>query len=1594
MAAKVNTRFVLGLVLALGAALALLGGVYVLKLKGDATRSQRKGADAMAKGDYKAAYDQFGRALNKDPGNFEYLQNVIDALTKIVPQTAGEAGEYYSRYVSTFGHAAVHNPKDVDSHMRLLTELHGSARRTNDSTSWESLLAAADSMQQQIADGDPAKPLARVYRAIAIARLSASKSDEELQESISELDQAASSLATSDLAWAAEINCRLSWVQKMESSGRSRTSLEAEREELGRMAKQAIERSTDGPETALAYLLFVVYQQITSPQAASNEEIRAAAEHLAAVVKPQDSPGLVNNAAAALVIVPEIGRARALALLQRAADANPTGYDYRLNVARLQYEQGDLDQAEAAARIVLAAEKLPVSLMARLLFDLRPQAAALIGDVEAGRLDRVDASEREAQIAKMVAARDVLAAMSIDEANDPFVTRADAKIAFARNQFMEAAQKFEQLVRVTDSRDPEMLVFASASLQRINQLGLARERITRAVALNPGVPQWLISKAELEFRTGQIDQAESTIKDIPDSFLSDPRAQQVINAVRMASAGGTAAATDDPIKAAINSAQDSLRRNEVDNARATLLSALQSNPDSLSLLQALAQVEISGGNREAAQQYVDRGLKINSSDAILNQIASGLRYDDRVLATVEYLKNTITDEKALQPALLVSMVSLASNHRVAAEDLRKQGKEQDAEKFRQIAERADAEAAKVAAAMQTSDPENPQLLEYQFITALKARDWTKAEELLATARRLNLDSAGGALFEGRLELARENTRQAISALETATDRLSFSSFAWRTLAFAYQAAGNFVQAERSFEQAYRCNPNDIAGTRVYLALLQRRGDKTRALQILRSIHRLAPQDVELRESWLTLESEVGDKALALRERMLQYLANKQDRANAASLALLLGTLDPTPETMLGDDGQPLYSPQRWAAMSAGDQDQVRQTTRQDWATRADEIINGLSSSGSDDLRIAVLRATIQRERGDVMGGEATLRDFINKHEKAQQTEEMFVELGRYQAAAEHYSDAVASLRQAVALTGPQQREAETQLGILLMQLQQYKDALEVLKSAQAKQDDQSTRLQIIECMINLGQFDDAEKMLADASTGKSGSVITLLSASIARGRGMALVARGDVPGAERIFGQQRDLLARAEQQDPTNPLPRILLAQSLIDEYNRTKRMSLLDDAMVALDRADRIRAGVPQVNAMRVAIQKERGDVAGAIGDARRLVEADPGNHAARRELIQLLIDSGNRDAATQAIDTAIQLYPTVAGWHELRGDVIRQRQGTVAQVIDEYALAYKNAPAIGMLLKLCGAMLDMNPPDCRGVVSRIEARKDDLANEPVVREAYAVALSCLGQRDQAIEQLRLAYATHKERAQKDPNAGPEVLDWYLALSKVFPGEQARDGERLQEELSGGNSSLDDLIGLSRFWARSGQAGLSRGIELARLGLSKCTPDDDRHRATANEDLGGMLVMTGDMGGAAEAFTKVVELQPSNWSAMNNLAYILSTELNEASKAVPLAESLLKLAPGRPDILDTVGWVFYKNNDLARAKQHLSDSLTILPTVDAYLHLAEVLARSKDPAGAEKQLQAAEKLNPSPDQQQKIKSLRDDIAKGGSGPGGPAAGG
>lgn len=1631
MASKVNTRFILIVALALGAALALLAGVYVLKLRGDATRAFRRGQEAMTAGDYKAAYDYFGRALYKDPANPTYLENALAALQKTVPQTQNQANESYQSYLALLGHRALHNPSAADAHLLVLRELHNWARSANDERSWQTLLAAADNMQLRVEDSDRQKPLAQVYRALAIGRLASSESDDRILQAIDEVDRAAAMLAAdpnqqawgADLAQSARIALRASWLNKMQVSGQSNTSIQSQRDALAIAAAQAIERAPQGPETARAYLTWLMMAmqdpsataqpstssaassatgESSSPPASTSdasaptpEQLRAAAEHLFKTVNAQSSPGLINESAAILEFIPDVGRAWASTLLSAAAAANPSRQDYVLTLARLQMSQDQLDQSESSLESILNATPLPVCFEAMQQFILKQQAGSLLGDLAYRRWEKSTPADRPAAITAMQAARDRLAGLVPDATNNLMLTRADGKIAFAKGDYAGAAQHFERIVRDTDSRDPEMLSFAAISLEQIGQIGLAHERMSRAVEFNPNYAPWLAAKASMELRMGQVQQAMRTIDPIPDTALADPRVQQVVSLVRRTGAAGGAspagasnassAVSSDPDQVAIAAAQDALDKNEIESARATLLGALQQRQDSVALLGAIAQLEIRAGNRAAALPYVERGLKVEQNNTLLNQLSAGLRFDDPIQATLEFYKATVADERQRAVMSLVSLANLANSQGEAAAQLDRQQNAAEAAKARDLATRAQAEAATQAEALSKLAPESAELLEFQFTNALRDKNWARAGEILAVMKRLDLDHAGGLLYQGRLDLAQERTQDAIAALEAATDKLSFSSYAWRALAFAYQAAGNFPQAERAFEQAYRCNPNDIANARAYLALLNRRGDRSRALQILQSVHRLAPQDVSLREAWLTLEAEVGDTAVAMRERSRIFEQTPGDRENAVSLAMLLVNAEPTSRTMFDAKGDLMYSPQRWAAMDSATQEAAIMEARQKWDASIKQIIDQLTSQQGEDLRVAVLQATISRAHGDILGGETLLRDFIARHDKAKQTEDMYVELGRYQAQVSHFNDALESLKQAVALGGSKQREAELNLGLLQMQLGRYDEAVKTLESVVAKQDDQNVRLQIVECLVNLQQFDEAQKRLAEVASGSGGSVPILLEASIARGRGMALVGKGQIAEADAAFATQRELLAKAELQDPTNPLPRVLLAQSFIDEYNRTQKPEVLDDAMVALDRADRIRAGMPQVSIMRVGILKERKDFNGAIAELNRMLAIAPDNLAARRELIQLQVESGNVAAALASVDAAIAKNPTLATWHEFRAQLLASIGGRSGDVVASYSAAYDRAPSVGMLLKLTNAMLATSPPNYRGVADRLAAHPDDLKTEPALREIYARALAGLGNRDQAIEQLRQAYALRAELLKKGEMQPADINAWFFTLSAVFPGDRVAEAESLANELAAGKASAYELAALAGVWMRSGTSGnaaVAKALELQRQALLVCPVELTELRAALNSDLADMLVISGDMKAAGEAYDLVIRLQPANLKALNNLAFLRVEELADPAGALPLAQRLLQLAPGDAGVLDTVGWVYFKNGDLEKARQYLVESLAILSAPDTYVHLAQVQFQAGDALGAEKSLADAEKLKPSDPTQQKIKVLRDDIGK------------
>jgi putative PEP-CTERM system TPR-repeat lipoprotein len=115
----------------------------------------------------------------------------------------------------------------------------------------------------------------------------------------------------------------------------------------------------------------------------------------------------------------------------------------------------------------------------------------------------------------------------------------------------------------------------------------------------------------------------------------------------------------------------------------------------------------------------------------------------------------------------------------------------------------------------------------------------------------------------------------------------------------------------------------------------------------------------------------------------------------------------------------------------------------------------------------------------------------------------------------------------------------------------------------------------------------------------------------------------------------------------------------------------------------------------------------------------------------------------------------------------------------------------------------------------------------------------------------------------------------------------------------------------------------------------------------------------------AVEAYEKAQSLKPENSLVQNNLAWLYQ-ELG-SDKALPLAEKLLPASENRPEVMDTVGWIFVQNGKQKEGLNLLQDAAVHAPHVaQIRIHLAEALAKSgrKDEARKELERLLKEKKN------------------------------
>ncbi len=88
----------------------------------------------------------------------------------------------------------------------------------------------------------------------------------------------------------------------------------------------------------------------------------------------------------------------------------------------------------------------------------------------------------------------------------------------------------------------------------------------------------------------------------------------------------------------------------------------------------------------------------------------------------------------------------------------------------------------------------------------------------------------------------------------------------------------------------------------------------------------------------------------------------------------------------------------------------------------------------------------------------------------------------------------------------------------------------------------------------------------------------------------------------------------------------------------------------------------------------------------------------------------------------------------------------------------------------------------------------------------------------------------------------------------------------------------------------------------------------------------------------------KLIELRPDNAQAYNALGYSYAERNERLSEARELIEKALKLAPADSFILDSMGWVLFRQGDYAGALAYLEQAYALRDDPEIAAHLSEVL--------------------------------------------------
>ena len=403
---------------------------------------------------------------------------------------------------------------------------------------------------------------------------------------------------------------------------------------------------------------------------------------------------------------------------------------------------------------------------------------------------------------------------------------------------------------------------------------------------------------------------------------------------------------------------------------------------------------------------------------------------------------------------------------------------------------------------------------------------------------------------------------------------------------------------------------------------------------------------------------------------------------------------------------------------------------------------------------------------------------------------------------------------------------------------------------------------------------------------------------------------------------------------PATPMLRYHLARAYAikadmdgGDADRTKRTKDLDLAHIQLDQAFQGgRFSYTPARLLLAHVEMERREFTRVTEIADDILKTEPENLRARLLRTEALAGLGENDKAETELRQVLAINPNIGQAQlQLAQALIAQKKYAEAEAI---LVRLQNDPR-GFIDYIALKMVEGHADEAIQILSQ---RLNAQPNNQALRFALANVQARSGRYDDAI-------ANYQKILRDSPNMQPVTkADLYTRIG----GAQFRKGDK--------NAALASFTTASNL-----------------------TPNDSGPLTEAAV----IYDQSGRTEQARVAYENALKIDPDNAQAMNNLAYLKAQDQVDLDRALTLAERARKKLPDRPDVEDTLAFVYVRKNLTDEGLRMMRDLVGKYPNNPVYhYHLALALFQKGDKLSAKKELSTALTLKPSAADQARITEL------------------